>query len=244
MASGSYRGLARCIIQCPADSTTADVGAVLVTECICNAGFTGVIEDPDGNCNPCEVATYKETVGPGDCLDCPMQSTTENTASTAVGQCLCNPGFTGTVDNPFSECLECEEDTWKSTLGTNECAACPDCERVPSCSSSEGETGGTEPGVCVCNQEEGWEGIIASPADVCRKLDAKGLNTDTIVMLSVAGSAGVLLAFGGIFFAKSSMCRRTNIQIPGSGTMSDPLWPGKSTDTYSSSSTHPYRVGA
>jgi len=137
---GKYRaGLASetpCT-DCPTDTTTLTVGQDESVDCECVAGNTG----PDGGpCTPCELNTYKSTVGSEACTACPTGSTTSSTGADAVsfcactvtgytgspGDCYCDYGYTSTYTNGQS-CEECDVNTFKNYIwdSVNDwCIAC------------------------------------------------------------------------------------------------------------------------
>ena len=69
-------------IDCPPHST-AVFGSSDVTNCTCNAGFTG---PNGGHCVPCTVAQYKDTLGSAACHSCPP-NTWSSTRSTDIRDC-------------------------------------------------------------------------------------------------------------------------------------------------------------
>jgi hypothetical protein len=69
-------------IDCPAHST-AVFGSSDVTNCTCNAGFTG---PNGGHCSPCPVAKYKDSPGSSACHSCPPNSWS-STRSTDIRDC-------------------------------------------------------------------------------------------------------------------------------------------------------------
>ncbi|NBV31792.1 MAG: hypothetical protein EBR93_04585, partial [Bacteroidetes bacterium] len=119
---------------CPEDSDTDDVsGSTLISFCKCNIGYTG----PDGGpCLACEIGKYKTVVGSHDCTSCPDFTNTPSTGSVAKIDCQCNTGYSGF---DADKCTPCDPNTYKDTLGSDACSACP----VHSV-SGYGQT------VCVC----------------------------------------------------------------------------------------------
>merc|ERR1712039_129395 len=77
---------------------TPDAGVCLPT-CPPNQGF----------CDECPLNTYKGTLGPGPCLDCPAGS---NTSMEGQSDCTCGTLFYANrsgVDNRLISCLPCPE---------------------------------------------------------------------------------------------------------------------------------------
>ena len=94
-AAGSYKtgtGDGACE-DCPLDSNTAGDGSTAIDDCLCDAGHTGTIANPADSCAACEVGEYKEDPGTADCDECPADSVTSATASTAVTDCECEAGY-------------------------------------------------------------------------------------------------------------------------------------------------------
>jgi hypothetical protein len=90
-----------------------------VANCKCKPGFSGT---SDGvACVACHIGTYKDVVGTGECLTCPV-GTSSASASNLVG-CTCNAGFTAVEDGV--ECTMCIQGTYKNATGAVECSACP-----------------------------------------------------------------------------------------------------------------------
>ena len=77
--------------RCPADSTTPP-GATAFDRlhCVCDPGHTPV----SNACTECEAGLYKPLLGNHTCTPCPAEAHTNGTGKTALGDCLCNPGFT------------------------------------------------------------------------------------------------------------------------------------------------------
>lgn len=130
-------GAATCE-SCPVD-TYSSAGSVAITDCLCNAGFTG----PDGGtCQQCEVGTYKNSPGSAACTDCD------------AGQTSVSP-FTSS-----SHCQNCVENTYEND---GVCAQCPDTRSV----SPEGSTAVTDCGCAAGTWKEAeywkaWDGTCAS----------------------------------------------------------------------------------
>ena len=115
-------GRSQCT-ACPVQAY-APAGSTALTNCTCNAGYTG----PDGEpCSACEHGTYKPVRGPGACESCPTNANTTNVASTADSDCLCDAGYHGTITDATSDtCTACDFGEYKLVSGTDPCAACPD----------------------------------------------------------------------------------------------------------------------
>lgn len=60
-------------------------------ECQCSPGYEGPLHGP---CTPCPVNTYKVDWGPGQCITCPMSTTTQGKIGAhSVEACSCASGF-------------------------------------------------------------------------------------------------------------------------------------------------------
>ena len=66
-----------------------------MTACLCDAGYQGEITVPESTCTECPIGTWLGIIGPGPCTDCTANAVTAATASTAITDCLCAAGHTG-----------------------------------------------------------------------------------------------------------------------------------------------------
>jgi hypothetical protein len=133
---GTYKDSASVegCMSCPVGSTTENVGSTAISDCVCSAGYTGL--GGAQTCTACEVSMYKDSTGPDACVNCPSHSTTfasesldqlgePSTASTAIQQCLCDPGYAGgTLASPDDTCSACPQGEYKATPGPSECLHC------------------------------------------------------------------------------------------------------------------------
>eukprot|EP00961_Rhodomonas_salina_P012447 167606-Rhodomonas_salina.3 len=120
--AGSYSPVAGAMnastcLGCPAN-TDAFPGSTNITDCICNAGYTGAA---GASCMACKAGTYKGVNGTGVCLHCSegrYQNTTAasmcedcpaNTdspmGSIHLSECICENGYEGTDGTACSACL-------------------------------------------------------------------------------------------------------------------------------------------
>ena len=104
---------------CP-PHTSSEAGSKRLKDCKCVAGYTAK-EDGDA-CTACEVGTFKEGTGDGECSSCPPHRSSE-AGSKHPEDCKCAAGYTATEDG--DACTACEAGTWKSNLGANQCSPCP-----------------------------------------------------------------------------------------------------------------------
>lgn len=202
----------------------ADVASTAITDCLCAAGHSGDPQAPEDTCDACEEATYKEGTGPGACLDCPADSTTEEEGATAVTLCLCEAGFTNEIAAPTDNCATCAVDTWKTELGPEDCTSCPEN------SNTNGADGSPSYTACICDADNGWEGEIGSPADICRQ--PTSVTPGAVVGISAAAVVGVAAALGGVMYGKGAYSVQSNADLgierrgrtpSGDGERTDPL---------------------
>lgn len=78
----------------------------------CSAGTYGE------NCDPCSPGTYKEDVGPDDCLKCPIGTYNPNNSSISIESCFpCKFGFFASKTG-MESCLHCEPNNY-CPVGSN-----------------------------------------------------------------------------------------------------------------------------
>ena len=136
---------------CPVGAMSLEA-SVEVTDCVCDA------ITPGKNGGPCVMCTAGKYTGDpaaeNGCLSCPSFSDSP-AGSTAVVQCTCNVGSTGSDGNP---CILCPSGKHKTTTGSAECTSCLPgeyskeigaaenlCAKCPSDSDAPNHT------TCVCN---------------------------------------------------------------------------------------------
>ena len=176
--------------RCPEFATTEETGSTAITDCLCEAGFTGDIAIPTDLCGACELGSYKPEVGPAACAACPVDATTAETGSSAVTDCLCTAGFTGEIDRPASLCFACPVGTYKAEVGPGDCTACT--EHADTATTGSTEIGARSKtllswdlrshvlplkafrvcvldrtGSCRCIEGHGRDGPIVAPEDSC-----------------------------------------------------------------------------
>ena len=130
---------------CPAHSA-ALAHSGLITDCLCNTGFTG---RDGGPCVVCPADTYKASNGSANCTDCPINSNSSagsqnitdcicdvwcagpdggpciprnSTFNVTSGVDQCSPGFTG--PDSTGPCLACALGKYKNVVGPDACASC------------------------------------------------------------------------------------------------------------------------
>lgn len=138
---------------CP-QNTHSPSASVLLTDCICNAGYTGAdgdacvgcalgkFKDVNGSasCTNCLEDTYQNTTAQTVCFDCVERSTTEGLdGQDSVEDCICRVGSVrlGTTLDPFCSdcepgefatadgCQNCSATSYTTGFGSTECIPCP-----------------------------------------------------------------------------------------------------------------------
>ena len=90
-------------------------------ECVCDLGYTGA---PPG-CLACASAEYKDVVGTAACTTCPTNAAhTEQTASTAITDCKCEPGFFAPDPGTLHACEACAGGTYSTQTAATKCLNC------------------------------------------------------------------------------------------------------------------------
>jgi len=103
---------------CPA-TTSSFAQSDAITDCVCNAGFTG----PDGQvCSVCVKNTFKHEKGDAACSFCPLNAISEE-QSIAELDCICDLGyFQQTLDSLV--CTACDAGKYKNIAGPDNCTLC------------------------------------------------------------------------------------------------------------------------
>ena len=198
---------------CPDNAVTEDSGSSDVSQCMCDAGFSG----PDGGeCAACGAGEYKQNVGAAACTQCPPDSWHNVSNASSPARCLCNAGYFGIVSehysapvlselhgnsqdhdsSPAAPCTICPAGKYKDTAGNAECQAFPAQADAPA-----GSTAATD---CACNA--GYTGPDGGPcaacgvgtykdapgSDQCAACDARVRNSTTQTNASTDGGAQCL----------------------------------------------------
>ena len=108
-----------------------------IEKCRCDAGY----QQDGGTCVPCDPGMYKEPadIENDNCNICPayMYVSENRTSCTCPSNsvavdasldCQCNAGYTGdrALSNQPDFCTACAAGSYKSTVGTDDCTACPE----------------------------------------------------------------------------------------------------------------------
>ena len=142
-AAGQYaaEASANCTI-CP-ENAAAPEWSGLITNCLCNSGFTG----PDGGlCVACPSGTYKPTNGSATCTRCPLNSNS-SAGSADIIDCFCDAWCSGPAGGP---CIS-NNSTLNATSGEDQCSpgfTGPD--RTGPCFACALGKYKTEPGPAAC----------------------------------------------------------------------------------------------
>ena len=160
---------------CPTSSSTADTHSDSVTDCVCFAGYSGIINTGADSCTACPVGQFLGESA-ADCNPCPQSATTAQAASTAAIDCNCLPGYSGVVTSPTDTCNACDKGKY---LGTTNAAACIECPKDATTVTTASKA------VTECQCEKGSSGTITQPSDKCTQCpagqyaDAEGEGTCT-----------------------------------------------------------------
>jgi len=136
------RAAVKCT-ACPLGSTTINEASTAVSACVANPGYTG----SGNNVSPCDVGTFKDTIGSAACTSCGKGTYQDEEGQTSCKQCpartyqdisgksSCNPCDPGEVNNDyFTDCITCDSINAGDTKyyfdvsknGCKECGGCKD----------------------------------------------------------------------------------------------------------------------
>jgi hypothetical protein len=153
-------------VICPDNSAgPAIVPLEDISQCRCNAGYTG----PDGGeCIACGQGKYKPSKGNATCTTCPDHSSHSSVARVSVTDCQCSPAYFGADGEA---CEPCAPATYKEVWGSSMCQKCPANSRSPAASDSLED--------CECIP--GYEGPDGGPCKACPagKFDDPTTSSDT-----------------------------------------------------------------
>jgi len=136
--------------QCPPHTHTVATTSTALTDCLCDAGFSGPLGGP---CTACEPGSFKAGPGAGSCVACPADSFQPETNASAcvschehsssaegtvlLATCKCNNGFSaiagpacvacepGTFAHVESQvCTNCSDGTFSEDFGAIACSVC------------------------------------------------------------------------------------------------------------------------
>ena len=238
---------------CPPFSSSP-AGSSAVTQCTCNSGYEGPAGGPcvkiecnagftgpdGGTCTPCAAGKYKSIKGSVGCTNCEAGKYAALTASfactlcpafstsavgiSAVTQCTCDLGFTG---SDAESCTACAAGKYKTSIGSALCTDCTAGKYSPSTSATLEATCLTCPSnsnspsasvalsSCTCNL--GFTGLdggscaacvsgkykTSSGSDACSNCGAGKYSTSTAATLE---AACLVCAVGKFSTAAASVC--------------------------------------
>jgi hypothetical protein len=161
---------------CPANSTSPS-GTPLLSQCLCVKGYyregDTCLSCPAGfysdnlnqfSCTPCgdnQYSTVSTSPSASNCVSCTGNSTR---LAIDIASCLCNPGFSGEIQEGNLRCTQCEKGYSKGTFGNVSCTICPnntyaDELGLPVCKACQPNSvsppGSVSPSECLC--EPGYE---------------------------------------------------------------------------------------
>ncbi|KAL8564070.1 hypothetical protein ACOMHN_034547 [Nucella lapillus] len=109
---------------CPPNTNTSRGGTTNVSDCTryCPVGYSQN-QSPNHTCQLCPADLFKPTAGPGHCVQCTGNSTSDTTRA-SCNVLFCDRGFE--YDAKDDACVPCEVGNYKRTRGNNvTCTACP-----------------------------------------------------------------------------------------------------------------------
>ena len=139
--NAGFFGNGQACTGCPSNSYVSSTGSTLVTQCLCNAGYTGsitVASPASPECTQCVKGTYKSTSGIVACTECTTQATTIGAGSASISSCTCNTGYSGDastgscgtcgtgryVPSGLTVCTLCDYGKFTASSGLTVCQAC------------------------------------------------------------------------------------------------------------------------
>jgi hypothetical protein len=138
-------------LNCPENSSTTDIGASRVSQCLCLPGF--ILNSNNGECEMCPANTFQETYPNGVCISCPAHSTSDS-GSISKLDCVCQAGYSGPAGG---ECWECQEGQYKDIVGSATCSSCP--------AYTTSQKASTQKLNCTCLP--GYVGLAGNPCVAC-----------------------------------------------------------------------------
>jgi hypothetical protein len=113
-------------------------------------------------CSQCRLDTYKDRSGTTPCTVCPPHSTTAASSGRPhISSCICDAGYTGSLNTSTATCSACPTNTYKSSRGAANCEICP------AFSTTLGVAGQTAVTQCKCIP--GYTGMLQNNVFVCSR---------------------------------------------------------------------------
>lgn len=131
----------------------------------CDVCATGHYAAGDGNSKCDECGTNEVAVEPGqfECQSCPSFSVTVSNASNAFRHCMCDKGYTGSINSSTDECVPCISGKYKPLVSSLQGESCTACSK----GSKTTESGSTFAEDCIeCSEEEYGE-LDSTGAAIC-----------------------------------------------------------------------------
>ena len=203
--------------ECTVNSN-APAGSDEQTDCICNAGSTGMdgelciecvagkfkIMPGDDECTSCSTGQYSTSIGATSdvCQGC-LANSNSPASSNQHTDCICNAGFTG-ADGGI--CTQCVAGKYKDTAGSVACGVCPGNASAPEGSAHIMQ--------CVCNA--GFTGPDGGVCVLCEAGKYKVLSGDALCNNC---SADTFSAFVGATSNSTCIpCGNTEVSLESSST--------------------------
>lgn len=125
-------------LSCPTNAVTLQTGSNVLSQCVCNLGFTG---SNGGTCTSCVAGKYKDATGSAactlceanmyqplttqvaasSCTACPSTFAVSPAGSSALASCECAPGYFGPNGGT---CTPCYAGRFKTDKGPHDCTLC------------------------------------------------------------------------------------------------------------------------
>ena len=157
-----------CKVQCPAGFQQFAGGDDTIV-CKCVPGSPCAVSIPTPSlCTLCTKGKYNPTPGATTCVDCPENSgTAGKTPAGALGDCLCDAGWSGVAG---SGCTACAANSYKATQSAMTCLPCP-------AQSETDVTAGPATSLSMCKCAAGYSGTLSTLSDKCLPCDENTFNS-------------------------------------------------------------------
>lgn len=202
-AVGQYSDMfAQVCTDCVGGTADTDLNAGTPCEVCVPGTYSGNVAT---SCMPCAPGQYdQDSLTTTPCIDCPLgryhvsatqcdacptNTVTRSPGTLSVAGCLCDVGYTGTLNFPGQMCTQCPTMTYKARLGPAVCVSCP----PNSGSAGYGSNGFNSKSLCLC--DPGYQGtLVDGGATNCEPCPL-----DTYKESSGAGPCGACEANSGTF---------------------------------------------
>ena len=183
-----------CVV-CTYQAGTDSGAKTSVSDCLCFAGYTGLLATPSDTCAACAVDTFKPVTGSEDCRLCPDHSSTwvlcgqpqidkglcveagscagqvpcierggqlRDSALVSMSDCLCDKGYTGTINTLGDQCDACPVDMYKDITGPGPGEQCVQCTAN---AGTVATTATAQVSGCMC--DPGYQGTLSLDTSLC-----------------------------------------------------------------------------